>query len=531
MKPKGLEFNLGNIPEPKPILSNPENKLGLGEVASDAREVGESMPQNVPEGRIVFLGPKKKEAEAFNQTETDNKEVEPEGNFLTLARDQKKTGPTGVIEVETGQPLVEEKKFNPTETYVALNLAVEETIKNSESYRRILTVVGSDKRQWLIGELSRMSTMGLSNDKDTARNLLRLLGKSKGESSLLADYSLDDLRSDLRAIFKETHSQINISSYSQIDRLDSETVRDVIKRLNALAMESSHFASGDKNNALARRLLDLEIQELRALYPEPKIKKEEKTPEALKLNQEKEEANKRLLEELKALAEKAGQEGLNQWFLDKIKECFSEKRYKELLAAGLDGVRVVEVTSASVNRVVGQDVTRPVFYFSDDESYTKFCKSLLGEDDDSSGVFLPPKLFSEGDLAKTGMLITGGGTGTVIHEMMHSVDPNLGKRKGPNRVLDELFAYYNDIVVRSQIDEKGNYQPTNEIDEKLWDQLAEALSHEGYMKSYKMDKSWGRGGMKSFCNNLVLKAKSLRTKFGDIVTLRKIAETISPLDL
>lgn len=138
-----------------------------------------------------------------------------------------------------------------------------------------------------------------------------------------------------------------------------------------------------------------------------------------------------------------GIDGIHQWFIDCFNPAIEHEKRESLRREDVSSLRIVEASSASANAVAGTVLQRPILVFTDINQLRHFYQTLSGVRSETVGGFvIAPENFGEGDLSKTGLILSSNMDRTVSHELRHTVDPFVHKRE--DDILDEAFAYFSD---------------------------------------------------------------------------------------
>lgn len=171
------------------------------------------------------------------------------------------------------------------------------------------------------------------------------------------------------------------------------------------------------------------------------------------------------------------------------------------------------VTGKSVAEVAGKRITRPIFIVDDATVYKKVA-TIFSQvpDDDSHGITVTGKFLGTPDWRQVNLVISRKNERTIGHELRHMIDPNFEVRKGYNRILDELFAYYFEYVVQN---------------DGKWNELAGKVAAKTYYDRYseqapnKLEfEEW-----KALVIGVVRKERDLSAKYNHLAVQRMIVKT------
>ncbi len=118
------------------------------------------------------------------------------------------------------------------------------------------------------------------------------------------------------------------------------------------------------------------------------------------------------------------------------------ERFKSLSPQELDTIRCYDVHSVYASQVAGTKITRPMFVIEDAATYRKLESTYGLTEGTSDGVALPDIVFNDlPNWRDISVVLSRNNDRAIRHEIQHSIDPNLSKRKGYDRIVGELFAY------------------------------------------------------------------------------------------
>lgn len=244
------------------------------------------------------------------------------------------------------------------------------------------------------------------------------------------------------------------------------------------------------------------------------------------LNQEREGMYKQLIEEVK-LANERGVTG-GQYLAELVKNHAQDYGTKVRFAnwfkpEDYNKVRFVLLNSASLNKVAGAMIERPIFVAEDEKTYQRLEAMFGRHEKRTHGVHFPTGFFDNKTIwEKVGLVITKDRETTAIHEIRHSADPFVAHgvegREGYDNAVAELFAFYKEYVLDKE-------QPD-------WEGLKWIVT-EGYYATYTSAVPEEQRLTQAEYSEKVRKAvgglEKLRQKHGDVGVQRKLVQ-IKALD-
>ncbi len=220
-----------------------------------------------------------------------------------------------------------------------------------------------------------------------------------------------------------------------------------------------------------------------------------------------------------------GEKGVQELFLNMINQGLGAYGREALSPDLIKDLSVREVTSASASEIAGTKITRPVLIFNDVKSFKRFYGALTGAEEahwdqvSSRGFNTEMNVqMADGTNESVTLIVAPLQENHIAHEVRHTIDPYLLDRKGYDRLLCELFAYYTDVTESPRAKEKP---------ERIWDDLIAAMwgdDKEGsYYKEYSTEAensiSWIEYG--KLVKQASQKLKELVEKNGHIEAQRK----------
>lgn len=163
-----------------------------------------------------------------------------------------------------------------------------------------------------------------------------------------------------------------------------------------------------------------------------------------------------------------------EWFVKFMNQSQKANNLQPLEAADVTSMICVAAKSESASEIVGSNVTRPMFLFTDDSQFKTFLKAINLEGAAGFAKGLQPKNTDK----KLSFIVTGTDIAVAGHEFRHSIDYNLYNREGVGQLLGEMFAQYHDEI--------GIFG-TNAAD-KNWKNLEQTMTLPTYYKQLLQNK-------------------------------------------
>jgi hypothetical protein len=264
-------------------------------------------------------------------------------------------------------------------------------------------------------------------------------------------------------------------------------------------------------------------------------KKLEETPEQVEkpqewLDQEREQAFGDLSALFNKIRKESGPEGIRQWLADLWNPALAASGQELLSQEDLKSLDCFDVHAVASSEVAGRKIIRPVLVFKDHKELQNLASRLTGQPkSETLGFVVPKTLFEEGSLlGKTGLLITDPYERVLGHEIRHTIDPLLGSRKGYDRIVDEVFAFYHDNLI-----EPKDEQASMKKEDKSWLNFAKSIGHETYFQAYSGEAE-EQLTMDDFVelSDLVIRAvKVISEQRGHLETQRTLAQVKTLMEL
>ena len=278
---------------------------------------------------------------------------------------------------------------------------------------------------------------------------------------------------------------------------------------------------GSLDTSKAMYLSDQDSTRLDKSRTQPDIKNQENQPEAW-LDMEREQTYKQLINDITTSHEKGktGGEYLAELVKKHILDYGTKVRFDNWLKPkDHDRVHFYILTSTSLNEVAGTRIERPLFIVDDEKLYQNI-RAMFGSSnqDKTHGAVLPPGFFDNNTKwSEVGLIIVKNRETTAIHEVRHTVDPNVNKRTGYNRVISEIFAYYKEHVLDKE--------------EPEWDEVISRVGHKLYHKNYSSnlddDSKLTHEEFNNKIRKVIMAISKMKEKYGDLETQRKLAQSTS----
>ena len=111
----------------------------------------------------------------------------------------------------------------------------------------------------------------------------------------------------------------------------------------------------------------------------------------------------------------------------------------------------------------------------------------------------------------------------IIHEIYHSIDPSIKERKGYDRILEEMFAYYQQTIVQADLKQ---YSHLADPKEGPWGTLSRVID-ETYLERYlsESDKKLSKEEFSKLMKDIVSTIRSIAESKGHIEAQRAIAKS------
>lgn len=204
---------------------------------------------------------------------------------------------------------------------------------------------------------------------------------------------------------------------------------------------------------------------------ESNIPNAEKKEEEELVDEEKELAYKQILEYFEDAKKNGGDRAIQEIFANMFDSAFKEWGKGGLKPEEVSSLVLAEIHSKSASEVAGREIVRPVFIFRNVSELQNFSVKLQGKEGASSrGLVISGTLYPEDQLIhKTGLIVSMDANDFLSHEVRHSADCNYDNRIGADKLLAELFAYYQKAIVEANL--KG-YRHLENPEDGPWQRLA-----------------------------------------------------------
>lgn len=216
--------------------------------------------------------------------------------------------------------------------------------------------------------------------------------------------------------------------------------------------------------------------------------------------------------------------GIQNWLRKLVNPYIVEANLPEIESSEIESLQYVNFFSETASKVAGKEIMRPILMFSDISEYQNFSIKLRGKSSAASrGMNIPGSLFSSGPLHKTGLIISTDNKEYNNHEVFHSIDPNLEERLGYDRILTEMFANYQQIIVEANL---KYYRHLPKPEDGPWGTLSREID-ETYLDKFleDTDEKLSNEEFKQLMKDIVAVIRSIYEKNGHIETQRTIAKS------
>ena len=183
------------------------------------------------------------------------------------------------------------------------------------------------------------------------------------------------------------------------------------------------------------------------------------------------------------------------------------------------------VVSEGASEIADHEIARPFFYFRDTVEFQNFYDRLTGHLG-SGGFHLPGSAFGEdaGIWNKTGIMVTTDNLTFVTHEIRHTADPYVETRAGADKMISEVFAYYQEMILDSEAGLRKMVDPVN----GPWNMMRAAVTGRGYYDEYfkteEEKKLLSYDAFKQLGAELVAAVRASHEKRGALETQRSIVQ-------
>lgn len=208
-----------------------------------------------------------------------------------------------------------------------------------------------------------------------------------------------------------------------------------------------------------------------------------------------------------------GDEGLREWFVGFFNKPIVEAGGQPLTIDDVESLVYQEVQSVSASEIAGQEVSRPVLVFWKGNEFGKFYSRYRPTAQAPGAAVLSG--FTGGVLEKTGLILSRPHDHELAHEIRHTIDPNMQKRQGYDRILEEVFAYYYQTV-------GGEFNS-----DASWQSLEKLIGGESYRTTYDEESPSpvSREEYLELCRKVVVAAREMQARVGNIETQRSLAKS------
>ena len=216
--------------------------------------------------------------------------------------------------------------------------------------------------------------------------------------------------------------------------------------------------------------------------------------------------------------------GIQNWLRRLVNPAMVEANLQEIESSEIESLQYVNFTSEAASKVAGKEINRPILMFSDISEYQNFSIKLRGEPGVASrGMNIPRSLFPSGQLHETGLIISTDNKEFINHEIFHSIDPNSEERRGYDRILTEMFAYYQQIIVEADLKHYGHL---SKPEDGPWGTLSREID-ETYLDKYLEDtnEKLSDEELKQLMKDIVAAIRSICEKEGHIKAQRAIVKS------
>ena len=275
----------------------------------------------------------------------------------------------------------------------------------------------------------------------------------------------------------------------------------IVNNLKNLKKDQENIRQLEKEADKARDQEARKPEEIERL----KVAIEEKESEPW-LDKKREKAYKGLIDNLDIIQKTGGDQS--------IQETFSHMFGLEL--GDVKSLKYIKVQSSSASEVADTEITRPVFIFLDISEYQNFSKKLQGESGMSSSGMI---ISSEKGVP---IIIATPNKSFISHEVRHTVDPNVNKREKENQILDELFAYYQEIIVEAELKQ---YSHLKNPQDGPWNKLINAVGLDIYHEKIEGEVDLSVEDYKEKTRDVVESLRLFAEKYGHIVAQRAILKS------
>lgn len=212
---------------------------------------------------------------------------------------------------------------------------------------------------------------------------------------------------------------------------------------------------------------------------------------------------------------------IRKWWLEFCNKSFASNKVELLKPEHVESLLVIDYKSEAASKIAGKEISRPMIVYTDLKEYKEFASRFNGVEDTSAGMNIWGGNFhSESPFHKTGLIVTVAAEENMNHEILHSIDPHVDTRKGPDGILCEAFTFYQDRIVEAD----------GSIEEGFW-RLTKMMSHYYHDYGQDADPPMSPEEFKEYCGRISQALQKIREQQGDLETQRLLVQTKTVEDL
>lgn len=138
----------------------------------------------------------------------------------------------------------------------------------------------------------------------------------------------------------------------------------------------------------------------------------------------------------------------HDWFVSKYSSALGLSGERQLTLEDVSSLELIIWESTEINQVAQTQVQRPIFVFRDRGQYFKFMKKMYDKDTTTSGMYITFDIDEEPTpLSEAGFIfVSREKVHEIEHEIIHSIDPYVKVRRGYNKLITEVLAFYRDNI-------------------------------------------------------------------------------------
>mgnify|MGYP001593456388 FL=1 len=215
---------------------------------------------------------------------------------------------------------------------------------------------------------------------------------------------------------------------------------------------------------------------------------------------------------------------IKQWVRDAFNPVLQENGRDIVGPDDLKSLQYIKAKSITASNISGKEIARPVLFFSDIGEYQKFSVKIQGQGGMASrGMAIPGESFADERLRETSLIISVGDKELISHEILHTIDPNLHKRHGYDRLLAEAFAYYQTEIINRDLQ---GFQHLENPEDGPWNFLARTIGGKEYWEKYvqeeeeKISEEEFRQKAEGVCGSI----RKIQARLGHLETQRAIVQ-------